>query len=255
MRLKNKVAIVTGSSQGIGKAIVSRLAEEGAKVVIVDMKDGNDIVNKIKADNGKALFVHADISKYEDVQKVVQSTTEHFGEIDILVNNAGISGYVGPVVDTPLEDWKKLLEVNLDSAFLLCKSILPGMIAQSYGRIINITSVAYRKNTPNTASYNVSKAGINALTKTLSKEVGKYGITVNAVAPGLVLTDRIKNVRLPGLSKATGLSVDEVREKMENDTDTKQLATEEDIAEAVLFLALDKSKSITGEIINVSGGF
>ena len=129
------------------------------------------------------------------------------------------------------------------------------MIENKFGRIVNISSVAYRKNTANTASYNVSKAGLNAFTKTLSKEVGSFGITVNVVAPGLVLTDRIKNDRLPNLAKKQGKSIEEIEKVLLADTDTKCFSTESDVADATLFLASNMAKNITGEIINVSGGF
>ena len=255
--LKDKIALVTGSSQGIGRAIALKLAEQEAHVIVTysrNLDKGEEVVKTIKSLGGKADLIKLDLQNLDVIEISINGLLKKFNSIDILVNNAGTSGFIGPVVETPLTEWKNLLDVNLNSVFLLCKFIIPKMIQKNYGRIINIGSIAYRKNPANTASYNVSKAGLNALTKTISKEVGQYGITVNAIAPGLVLTDRIKNVRLPGLAKTLSTSEDEIYKKMVNDTDTKQLATEEDIAELVLFLASDKGKSITSEIIDVSGG-
>ncbi len=254
--LKDKVALITGSSGGIGKAMSIKFAREGAKIIIADLKEkeGIEIAEDIKKEGSEAIFIKSDLSDYDSIRSLVEKSNEHFGGIDILVNNAGISGYMGPIIETPVDEIETIFKVNLISLFLLAKLVVPGMMARQNGRIINISSIAYKINTPNSASYNVSKAGVNTFTKTLSKEIASKGITVNAIAPGLVLTDRIIKSRLPGMAEKQGVSIDEMMKILTKDTDSGKLSTEEDIAEMALFFASDKSKNITGEIISVAGG-
>jgi 3-hydroxybutyrate dehydrogenase len=171
------------------------------------------------------------------------------------VNNAGVSGFMGPVTGTPLEELTAVLRVNLEAPFQLAKLVLPEMTAKGYGRIVNISSVAARVNPPNSVTYNISKAGLNSLTASLSREVASRGVTVNALAPGLVLTDRIRNSRLPGLARETGKTPDELLAGMTAKTDTHRLTTEEELAQAVLFLCSPGAGNISGEIIEMSGGY
>jgi len=258
MQGKDKVALVTGGYAGIGKAIAVRLAAQCRAVVVVgrrDTADAESVRTAIARLGCRPVIVRMDLAKYSEIAAGLESTLADLGGVDILVNNAGISGFMGPVVKTPIEQWDELLAVNLSSVFALCKHLVPGMIESGWGRVINISSIAYRQCLANTASYNVAKAAINALTKTLSREVAASGITVNAVAPGLVLTDRIKNVRLPGLAASLGVSASDIEAKMTADTDTKRLTTTKDIAEIVAFLATDAARNISGQVIDVAGGF
>ncbi len=252
----SRVAIVTGGAGGIGKAISLKLVEAGLRIAIIGRNErkGKETVKSIIEHGGEADFFQADLGLDIDIKQAVDNILEKFNRVDVLVNNAAISGYMGAVTDTPLKELETTLKVNLVSIFYLSQLVLPKMIENKYGRIINISSVAYRKAPPNSATYNISKAGLNTLTKTLSKEVASYGITVNAVAPGLVLTDRIIQSRLPGLAQKSGITPEEMLLRLAGDTDTGRLTKAEDVAELVMFLASNASQNITGEIINVAGG-
>ncbi len=255
--MKDRVALVTGGSGGIGRAISYRLSIAGASVIILGRNQvkGKSVVKSIVSYNERqAKFYRTDLAKDKEIVQTVHDVIEEFGRIDILVNNAAISGYMGPVVETPIKELRKVMQVNLFSIFYLSRLVLPKMIENNFGRIINISSVAYRKNTPNSATYNISKAGLNTLTRTLSKEVAMYGITVNAVAPGLVLTDRIIKCRLPIMASKVGVTSEEMLRRLTAGTDTGHLTTEDDVAQLVMFLASDHSQNITGEIIDISGG-
>lgn len=255
--MQGKRAVVTGGASGIGKAISLKLASAGTTVIIFGRNEerGERTVETIKNDGGEAVFYRTDLISDKNIEQSVQTVLDEFGYVDILVNNAAVSGFMGAVVDTPMEEVEDVLKVNLTSTFHLSKLFLPRMIENAFGRIINISSVAPRVTPANSATYNMSKAGMNALTRTLSREVAAYGITVNAIAPGLVLTDRIKQSRLPGMAEKIGTTPEAVLEKLTAESDTKQLTKEEDVAELVMFLASKASQNITGEIVNIAGGF
>ena len=255
--LEGKTALVTGGAGGIGLAISLLLAEEGASVLIFgrDEGKGNVALSRLREFGGKGFFRSVDLMDTESVDSAVRDFIGSTGSIDILVNNAGVSGFMGPVTGTPLEELTAVLRVNLEAPFQLAKLVLPEMTAKGYGRIVNISSVAARVNPPNSVTYNISKAGLNSLTASLSREVASRGITVNALAPGLVLTDRIRNSRLPGLARETGKTPDELLAGMTAKTDTRRLTTEEELAQAVLFLCSPGAGNISGEIIEMSGGY
>jgi NAD(P)-dependent dehydrogenase (short-subunit alcohol dehydrogenase family) len=254
--MNDKVAIITGGGGGIGKAISQSMVSAGARAIIIgrDKQKAEDAIKSITKDGGVAVFYRTDLAKEQEITETVEDILAKFGKVDILVNNAAISGYMGPVVETPMEEVENALRVNLISIFHLSKLVLPKMIENHFGRIINISSVAPRRAQANSATYNISKAGVNTLTKTLSKEVAAHGITVNAIAPGLVLTERILKKRLPGMAAKAGVSEDEMLKRLTEGTDTGRLTREEDVAELVMFLASRASQNITGEIINVAGG-
>lgn len=255
--MQGKVAIVTGGAGGIGKAISIRLAKAGATVIIFgrNVEKGNSTLEKISAEGGTADFYRTDLMNAEEIQQSMKQVLVKYEKIDILVNNAGVSGFMGPVVDTPIQEVENVLKVNLTSIFHLSQLVLPKMIENGYGRIVNISSVAPRRTPANSATYNMSKAGVDALTKTLSREVAAYGITVNAVAPGLVMTERIIKSRLPNIAEKTGVSPEVMLQKFKDDSDTRRLTREEDVAELVMFLASKASQNITGEVVNVAGGY
>jgi len=254
--MSNRVAIVTGSTKGIGKAIAMRLAKEGITVIVTgrDSLLGNEVVSEIKRSGGKAHYFRVDLAIAADVESFCHEFKEHFGRLDILVNNAGISGYMGSLATTPVDQLSAVFRVNVESIFLTCQQLMPLLEKSSNGRIINISSIAYRVNPANSGTYNMSKAALNAFTQTLAKEVGSQGITVNAIAPGLILTERIQQERLPGLAKKAGVTVQEMQEVLTKGTSTQRLTTSEDIAAMVAFLASAEAGAITGEIINISSG-
>ncbi len=255
--MQDKIAVVTGGASGIGRAISFKLANAGARIVIFGRNEerGRRTVEAIANNGGEAVFCRTDLISDKDIEQSVQAMLDKYGRVDILVNNAAISGFMGAVVDTPMEEVEDVLKINLISTFHLSKLFLPRMIENGFGRIINISSVAPRVTPANSATYNMSKAGMNALTRTLSREVAAYGVTVNAIAPGLVLTDRIKQSRLPGMAEKIGETPEAILEKLTAESDTKRLTKEEDVAELVMFLASKSSQNITGEIVNVAGGF
>lgn len=255
--MQDKVAIVTGGASGIGRAISTRLSRAAAAVIIFGRNEerGKKAVAEITEDGGNAEFYRTDLISGEQIGKSMSLVLTKYGRVDILVNNAGISGFMGPVVDTPMQEVEDVLKVNLTSMFHLSKLVLPKMIENRYGRIINISSVAPRVTPPNSATYNMSKAAVNALTKTLSREVASFGITVNAIAPGMVMTERILKSRIPGMAQKSGISPEEYLQKLTEGTDTHRLTREEDVAELVMFLASKASQNITGEIVNVAGGY
>ena len=255
--LKGRTALVTGGAGGIGLSVSLMLAGEGAYVLIFgrDENKGRRALDQIKDIGGTGDFIAVDLQDQNSVDNAVQNFLKGKKYIDILVNNAGISGFMGSVVDTPLDELKDILRVNLEAPFQLSALLLPGMIENGFGRIVNISSVAARVNPPNSVSYNISKAGLNSFTKSLSREVASHGITVNALAPGLVLTERIKTKRLPGLARETGKTSDELLKGMTAKTDTQKLTTEEELAQAVLFLCSSGAGNISGEVIEMSGGY
>lgn len=255
--LSGKTALVTGGAGGIGRAISLHLAAAGARVLILcrDTRKAETTLENIAENGGEAYCHIADLEDLEGIPDVMNALSADHPPVDILVNNAAISGFMGPVADTPPEELDKILRVNLMAPFHLARLVLPGMTAQHYGRIINISSVAPRINPPNSATYNISKAGLNALTVSLSREAAVSGVTVNALAPGLVLTDRIKNARLPGLASETGQTPDQLLAAMTARTDTRRLTTEDEVAKTVLFLCGPAARNITGEIIEMSGGY
>ncbi len=242
--LAGKVAVVTGSSRGIGAAISIVLAQLGAKVVINHRHsaDGASGVQQTIVDlGGEAIVVQADVSQFADAQRLIKETLDAFGQIDILVNNAGTTRDK-LIMMMKEEDWELVLRTNLTSAFNCAKAAIRPMMKKRYGRIINITSVVGLAGQAGQANYAASKAGLIGLTKSLAKEIGSRHITVNAIAPGFVPT-ALTNV----------LPQEAVNEAIAN-TPLKRLGEPEDIAYAVAFLASDKASFITGQVLSVDGG-
>jgi 3-oxoacyl-[acyl-carrier protein] reductase len=245
VRLSSKVAIVTGAGRGIGRGIAKVLAAEGAGVVVVDIneEDGRETVSEIESAGSQALFVKADMTKQVEVERMVQSTVDHFGKVDILCQNVGIYPAV-PLGKMNEADWEKVLATNLKSGFFAVRACVPHMEKQRYGRIVMTSSITGpRTAIPGLAHYAASKAGINGFIKGAAIEFAKSNITVNGVEPGNVMTDEL----------GTQLG-NEYVEKAKQRIPMGRLATPEDIAYAVLFLASDEAKYITGQTIIVDGG-
>lgn len=242
--LENKVAVVTGSGRGIGAATARALAEEGARVVVTDI-DPNTTAATVGALEEEGFEVHgvvADVTSAADVQRLVAETVARFGGLHVLVNNAGFpkDSYLTKM---PEADWDLVTGVVLKGAFLCSKAAVPHMMAQKWGRIVNISSRAHLGN-PGQANYSAAKAGLVGFTKALSYEEGKFNITVNAIAPGFVETELMRS--LP--------SYDAIRDKWLKATPLPRLGVPRDIADAVLFLASERAGFITGELLHVTGG-
>ena len=243
MRLKGKVAIVTGAGRGIGKEIALTLAREGASVAIFGRSEtAEETANEIAKVGGKAIAVVVDVSNYKQVQKAVETTLKKFGRIDILVNNAGIYRS-SPLVNMKEEEWDEVMSVDLKGVFNCTRNVLPTMVKQKYGKIINISSVAGTAlGSPGLTHYSAAKAGIIGFTEALAMEVAEFGINVNSVAPGVIETDMIK--------EAMGKGAQDFAKQIP----LGRLGKPRDIAEMVLFLVSDEASYITGQIITVDGG-
>ena len=239
-----KVAIVTGSARGLGAATARRLAEEGAKVVITDInaEQAQATAAALQADGLAAHCVVADITRAADVQRLVEETITTFGGVHILVNNAGFprDKYL---VKMSEEDWTLVMDVILKGAFLACKAVMPRLIEQGWGRIVNISSRAHFGNATQ-ANYSAAKAGLIGMAKALSHEEGRYGITVNCVAPGFIETEMV--AALPHYEK--------IRDRAIEAQPIKRVGRPSDIADAVTFLASERASFISGEVLHVSGG-
>lgn len=240
---KNRVALVTGASRGIGKSISLALAGQGAKIVAVDvdLAATEAMVAELKAAGVDAVAVQGNVTDAADVEKMVQSAVDAFGQIDILVNNAGITRD-NLLVRMKDEEWDAVLNVNLKGAFLCTRAVSKIMTKQRYGRIINIASVVGQMGNAGQANYCASKAGLIGLTKSNARELSKRNVTVNAVAPGFIAT------------AMTDALPEKVRDELAAQIPLGRLGSADDIANAVLFLATEASGYITGQVIAVNGG-
>ena len=242
--LKDKVAIVTGSARGIGAATARRLAQEGVKVVINDIQRerAEQTAAQLVADGFQAHCVVADVTRQADVQRLVDETVQRFGGVHILVNNAGAprDKYLTKMTE---DDWDFVIDVMLKGAFLMSKAVMPAMIEQGWGRVINLSSRAHLGN-PTQANYSAAKAGLIGMAKALSMEEGRYGITVNCVAPGFIETEMIQ--ALP--------TYEAIKERAIAAQPVKRVGRPDDIADAIAFLASDRASFISGEVLHVTGG-
>jgi len=245
--LKGKVALVTGSSRGIGAAIAARFAREGAKVVVHgrDTTAIRSVMEEIEKNGGAAISVVADVTKYPDIEKMRGEIEKEFGPLDILVANAGGSFTPpGPLEEIPEEGWQASIDGNLTATFLTIKSFLPGMKRRRSGNIITISSAAARRPYPQSPiPYAAAKAGIQVLTRVLAAQAGPEGIRVNCIAPETILTER-NDARIPDQQKKALLDMHPL----------KRLGTPEDVANAALYLASEESGWITGVVLDVAGG-
>jgi 3-oxoacyl-[acyl-carrier protein] reductase/pyridoxal 4-dehydrogenase len=237
-KLDNRVAVVTGAAQGIGKAIADKLAAEGATVVVADIN--GDGAERAAPEGGAGMQV--DVSKEDDVRRMVDETVSRFGRLDVLVNDAAIVPFT-PWDEVTFEEWRRIMSVNLDGVFLTCHYAQTPMRDAGYGRIVNIASNVILAGTPNLAQYVASKGGVFAFTRALAREIGKYGITVNAVAPGLTETEGV-------LASPHAEAFEFVQ--MLQCIPRRGVAT--DIAPSVAFLASEEAGWVTGQLLVADGG-
>jgi 3-oxoacyl-[acyl-carrier protein] reductase len=266
-RVEGKVAIVTGAAAGMGRAHALALAREGADVAVVDIcrsqplssvKPGtagalDKLVQEIRALGRKTIAVQCDVSNADEVEKMVKTVIDKFGEIDILVNNAGVVTF-SSFVDLTEEQWDFVMGVNLKGAFLCCKYVVPHMIAQKAGKIVNIGSIDGREGMPGSVHYCCSKAGVHMLTDALSKEVAQYNINVNCVAPGAIWRTSMIDWLMGYMTPEGGDPKEAYLSFCQRLSTLGREQTPEDIANAMLFLVSEESRNITGYTIYVDGG-
>ncbi|HOM81973.1 MAG TPA: 3-oxoacyl-[acyl-carrier-protein] reductase [Armatimonadota bacterium] len=243
MRFKDRVVLVTGGGGGIGRTIALLFAGEGAHIVIGDLNvaGGEETVEMIRQKGGQAVFVEANVTRFEDAEKMVAQAVENWGRLDVLINNAGVTRD-GLLLRMSEEDWDLVLDINLKGAFLCTKAAIKVMLKQRSGAIVNIASVVGRMGQAGQANYAASKGGLIALTKSVAKEVAGRNIRVNAVAPGFIET------------QMTHVLSDEVKKAWLERIPLNRAGTMEDVAKVVAFLASDDASYLTGQTIGIDGG-
>jgi 3-oxoacyl-[acyl-carrier protein] reductase len=242
-RLRGRTALVTGAARGIGRAIALRYAAEGASLVLVDVQEATELCDALRKAGSKALSYRVDITDAAAVEDMVADAVGSLGSLDILVNNAGIITR-GSFADLTLETWKKVLDVNLNGNFNCCKAVVPHMVRNGYGRIVNISSIAGKIGDVTAApAYGTSKGAVNAFTKSLARELARFGITVNAIAPHAIETEMSAQWSA------------EKRAAIIDSIPLKRLGKPQEVAEAAVFLASEGAGFITGEVMDMNGGF
>jgi NAD(P)-dependent dehydrogenase (short-subunit alcohol dehydrogenase family) len=261
LKIKDKIAVVTGGGNGIGRAIALRLAAEGARVVVADLNKeaAAKVIAEIKAQSGDGMAIAADATRPEDVDNMVRKTLTAYGVIDILVNNVGGgTGGTALIVETLTDNWDKTIEMTLKSTFLACRAVAKSMAERKQGRIINIASIAGKSGEALLGAYCAAKFGVLGLTQTLAKELARHTITVNAVCPGYVYTptwEGLAQSLKDNHSSLANKSLQEIFEaRVKSVTPLGRPQSAEDIASLVAYLASEEAKNITGQAINVDGG-
>lgn len=254
MQLQNKVAAITGGTAGIGRAIAEVYLAEGASVTVMarNQAKAQRMLDEIGAAN-RCVFIAGDATSQSDVEGFVDATVERFGQVDILVNNAGGAGELQPVSDLPDDAWDLVMKWNLYSTFWASRRAVKPMIAQGWGRIINISSTEGKVGKPVLTAYTAAKHAVNGLTKSMAKEVGTLGVTVNAICPGLVITDIIRD-NGPRTAEAMGMSFDEMIDMFAQESAIKRPNTVEEVAALAVLLATEAGAGITGATLSVDGG-
>ena len=242
---EQKVALITGAGQGMGKAVAITLGQQGAQIAVNDRnKDAaEETAKELQKLGFNAIAIPADVTQKHDVQNMIQKTTDHFGTCHILINNAGIL-YPTKVIDIPEDEWDRVIDVNLKGTFLCSQAVLPTLQKNNWGRIVNFSSTAGKNiSTVGGAHYTAAKAGILGFTRHLAKEVAQHNITVNAVCPGLIDTDMVRNTIDPDRQQAYA-----------NSFPISRLGKPEEVADLVSFLCSDKAAYITGASLDINGG-
>lgn len=260
LKIKDKIAIVTGAGNGIGRSIALRLADEGAKVAAVDLNQdpARKVIAEIKAAGGEGSAFSCDVTKPEEVDAVFQKVIDAFGAIDILVNNVGGGSGIALVAKSAIEDWDETLEINLKSAYLCCRAAAKAMMSRKQGRIINMSSVSGRQGEQLLSAYCAAKFGVIGFSQTLAKELARHNITVNTVCPGYVFTpgweklaQAVKDIQ-PAYADMSLREIFDARVK--EVTPLRRPQSPEEIAALVAFLASEEARSITGQAISIDGG-
>ncbi len=241
--LSGQRAVVTGAAQGIGRAVTERLLDSGASVALWD-SDSRMLAETCKALAGRGPVhgVETDVTDLARIEAAVRMTEEALGGIDVLVNNAGIAGPDAPTWEYPVEDWRRVLDIDLNGVFYGCRAVLPGMIAQNYGRVVNVASIAGKEGNPNAAAYSAAKAGVIALTKSLGKELAGYEISVNCVTPAAARTRIFDQVS------------ERFTEYMLSKIPRGRFVTVEEIASLIAWLCTRECSFSTGAVFDISGG-
>jgi NAD(P)-dependent dehydrogenase (short-subunit alcohol dehydrogenase family) len=256
LRLKTKIAVITGAERGIGKRTALLFAQEGADLALLGLvSDELQLVRReVEALSRRCFVYEVNVADEGQVNEAIEASLKSLGRIDVLMNNAAVLGSTAPVAELSVQSWKEEIAVNLTGAFLCCRAVLPGMIKQKGGKIINITSVAGQRAYPLRSSYAVSKAGLIALTRALAAEVGAYNIRVNAIAPGPVRGNRMKRV-IEKRAESTGQSIAEVEANYLRALALGRMVEEGDVAQMALFLASREGDNITGQVFNICSGY
>ncbi len=247
MRLEGKVALVTGSSRGVGRSVALAFAKEGAKVIVnysSKAKAADEVVEKIKGMGSDAIAVKADVSNKTDVEALINAGIEKFGRIDILVNNAGFTR-PALLVNMTEEQWNAVVDIHMKGAFLCSQAVAKHMIEQKSGKIINVTSVAGVVGTVGQVNYSAAKGGIISMTKSIARELARYNVCCNVISLGIVETDMTEKIRTD----------EKLKEIYMNRILLRRFARPEDIAPAFVFFASDESNYITGQLLCVDGGY
>ena len=256
MRLQNDVALVTGGSRGIGRAIALRFAREGARLVITGRTQSTltAVEKELRALGRDVLSLACDVADDAQVRTMVRDAESRFGRIDVLVNNAGRFGPMYPLHEMPDSEWEETLRSNLTSAFYVSRAVLPGMIARRRGSIIMMSSISAKQAYPYASSYSATKAALLGLTRALAAEVGPHGIRVNALCPGIVTGTDMHDIVGAEVERMTGAAPEKRDSAARNSALLRQLVDPEAVADATLFLASSDSALMTGQALNLDGG-
>jgi NAD(P)-dependent dehydrogenase (short-subunit alcohol dehydrogenase family) len=256
--LEGRIAMITGPAKGMGAAITKAFAAEGAKLALVgrDTAAIEPVAAEVKADGAEAIVVKCDLTDAKQCEIAAATTKEAFGRIDILVNVAGGSGPVGkPGVETTPEEFDEIIKLNMNGCFHTMRAVLPAMITQRYGKVVNVGGTFGMRGRAGRMAYSASKWGLRGITKSFALEVGQYNVNVNNVAPGMVDGPRFRDKVCADMAKRLGITIEEAMERHASEYALKRVTVDADVANACLFLASDVSRQITGADLPVDGGW